>query len=97
MKDLKYLLQRETKDKLSDGHLWFSIIARPALSTFTRLDRLTCGFVILYMTMLTNILYYEVDTSAKTGGLIIGPFSITPQQVIYSINEYFALYYLEKV
>lgn len=81
LKDLKYLLKRETKDKFSDEHLWFSIIARPTLSTFTRIDRLTCGFVLLYMTMLTNILYYEVDTSKKTDGLTIGPFSLTPQQV----------------
>ena len=88
---MKYLLKRETKDKFSDEHLWFSIIARPTLSTFTRTDRLTCGFVILYMTMLTNILYYEVDTSKKTEGLKIGPFSFTPQQVynfyyIHSLN-----------
>lgn len=80
-KNLKYLLSRQTKDKLSDGHLWFSILARPTLSSFTRLDRLTCGFVLLFMTMLVNILYYDIDRTPKADGINIGPFSFTPQQV----------------
>lgn len=80
-KELKYLLQKQTKLSLSDNHLWFSILARPTLSSFTRLDRLTCCFVLLYVTMLANILYYDVDKTPKSNGLEIGPFMLTPQQV----------------
>ncbi|RNA30894.1 polycystic kidney disease 1-like 2 [Brachionus plicatilis] len=80
-KNLKYLLSRQTKDRLSDGHLWFSIVIRPPLSSFTRLDRLTCAFVLLAITMLANILYYDVDASPKAPGLQIGPFSLTAQQI----------------
>ena len=79
--ELKYLLSKQTKDKLSDGHLWFSILARPTLSTFSRLDRLTCCFVLLFITMLANIIYYDIDKQPKTEGLQIGPFSLTQQQV----------------
>ena len=79
----KYLLSKETKKKLSDGHLWFSIFIRPTQSSFTRLDRLTCCFVLLLMTMLLNILYYdqaEVDKDS-TDGIKIGPATITSKQV----------------
>ena len=79
--ELKYLLSRQTKKKLSDGHLWFSIFARPVQSSFTRLDRLTCCFVLLSITMLMNIMYYGMDTSAQQDGLNIGPYlNLTLQQ-----------------
>jgi len=77
----KYLLSKQAKQKLSDGHLWFSIFARPAQSSFTRLDRLTCCFVLLCMTMLMNILYYGIDKSSNPAGLKVGPLNLTPEQV----------------
>jgi hypothetical protein len=81
----KYLLAKQTKQKLSDGHLWFSILARPVQSSFNRLDRLTCCFVLLAISMLMNILYYGMAGQAnKADGLQIGPFiNITPEQVIF--------------
>jgi len=81
----KYLLRKEAKQKLTDGHLWFSIFARPVQSSFTRLDRLTCGFVLLCISMLMNILYYGVDKSASPNGLKIGPFNFTPAQISIGI------------
>ncbi len=77
----KYLLSKQAKQKLSDGHLWFSIFARPAQSSFTRLDRLTCCFVLLCMSMLMNILYYGVDKTSNPAGLKVGPLNLTPEQV----------------
>lgn len=80
--ELKYLAEKQTKEKLRDGHLWFSIFARPALSSFTRTDRLTCCFVLLYITMLINIMYYEQDKSSSSGQLTLGPLSLSKTQVI---------------
>ena len=78
----KYLISKETKQKLSDGHLWLSVFIRPTQSSFSRLDRLTCCFVLLYVTMLMNILYYEVsETNSQVEGIEFGPFKITAQQV----------------
>jgi polycystin 1L2 len=57
-KQFNYLFAREAKMKLSDGHLWFSIFARPIQSSFSRLDRLTCCFVLLTISMLMNIMYF---------------------------------------
>jgi polycystin 1L2 len=81
----KYLLRKQAKQKLTDGHLWFSIFARPVQSSFNRLDRLTCGFVLLCISMLMNILYYGTDKSSSPNGLKIGPFNFTPQQISIGI------------
>ena len=90
--DLKYLLEKQSKDKLIDTHLWLSVFMRPVHSTFTRTDRLTCCFVLLYMTMLMNIMYYGMQSdSPLQDGLKLGPINITPEQVDLFI---FSFYYL---
>ena len=43
--NLKYLLEKQSTDKLIDSHMWLSIFTRPVHSSFTRTDRLTCCFV----------------------------------------------------
>ncbi len=79
--EFSYLFEKNTKAKLSDGHMWFSIFARPAHSSFTRTDRLTCCFVLLLLSMLMNIMYYGEVNTAKKDGLVIGPLKITAEQV----------------
>ena len=81
-KDIKYMIEKQTKEKMSDGHLWFSVLARPTTSSFARSDRLTCAYVLLCITMLMNIMYYEKDTSTPNQNeLIIGPLSFSQSQV----------------
>ena len=84
LKQFRYLLEKEAKQKFADGHLWFSVFSRPINSSFTRLERATCVFVLLYLTMLMNILYYGVSDSTSAGGLEIGPILVTTEQVIFS-------------
>ncbi len=81
--DLTLLMKRETKAKLSDGHLWYSLLARPVASAFGRLDRLTCIFVLLCISMLANIMYYASSGSdtLNPNALNIGPFRLTPEQI----------------
>ena len=82
---INYLIQKQAKHNMSDGHLWFSIFARPVHSSFSRLDRVTCCFVLLYLTMLVNIMYYGVAAENKNNGLTLGPFSFTIEQVFISV------------
>ena len=82
-----YLLEKQTKDKLNESHLWLSIFTRPPHSSFNRKDRLTCCFVLLYMSMLMNIMYYDMQSDgAKEDGLKLGPINITPEQVLHFYN-----------
>jgi hypothetical protein len=79
--EFNYLLQKQATKNLSDGHLWFSIFARPVQSAFTRVERITCCFVLLFISMLMNILYYGLGEETSNGGITIGPFYLTPEQI----------------
>ena len=67
---------KSTQD-LRDGHLWISIFSKPAKSTFTRAQRLTCALSLLLTTMLTNIMFYGIPTDdpedqvGEAGGISI--------------------------
>lgn len=80
---LKYWFSKEVKNNFCDDHLWFSILARPVQSSFTRLDRLTCCFVLLSMSMLLNIMYYGIlDNTSNEEAFKVGPFlNFTIQQI----------------
>ena len=54
------LFTSEVRKNLTDGHIWFSVVTRPARSTFTRVQRLTCCLSVLLCTMLANAMFYEV-------------------------------------
>jgi polycystin 1L2 len=76
---------------MSEGHLWFSIFSRPPTSKFTRVQRCTCCFVLLFTTMFFNILYYEQSEASKTvnsnTGLSLGPFYFSREEVCCTINN----------
>ena len=85
--ELKYLVQKQFKHKMNDSHLWFSVFYRPVQSSFTRLDRVTCCFALLYISMLVNILYYGIaNESTNQSGINLGFFSITLEQVRLSLT-----------
>jgi hypothetical protein len=67
---------------MSEGHLWFSIFSRPPSNKFTRVQRCTCCFVLLFLTMLFNILYYNQSQSINSGpGLSVGPLYLTSARI----------------
>jgi polycystin 1L2 len=83
--ELKFFLQKEANHNLSDCHIWLSIFKRPVQSSFTRLDRVTSCFVLLYLSSLLNILYYGSSSSPNYKTLLsFGFFGITLEQVIIS-------------
>ncbi|CAF1389386.1 unnamed protein product, partial [Adineta ricciae] len=77
------------------GHLWLSIFSRPPSTQFTRVQRCTCCFVLLFVSMFLNIMYYDLANETKsTDGLNLsfGPIRIGPQQIMIGvIVEVFAL------
>jgi hypothetical protein len=95
LKDFKHVFMNETKKKLSDGHMWFSLVLRPSKSDFTRLDRLTCCFVLLLMSMLVNVTYYGLTPdTANTNGITFGPFFFSVEQVCCVQKGLELLYFL---
>ncbi|CAF0795704.1 unnamed protein product [Adineta steineri] len=84
--EFSYLLSKRVYHNISEGHLWFSILARPPSFEFTRVQRCTSCFTLLFISMLLNILYYDQLATIKllgtnATGFSIGPFYITLEQI----------------
>lgn len=72
----------QTRDRLSEGHMWVSIVYRPTLSTFTRVQRASCALVYIFLNMIASAMYFNPDPNYVTNPLIqIGPLRFTSQQV----------------
>lgn len=80
---------------MTDRHLWLSIFSRPLNSPVTRVDRVACCFLMLYIFMLANIIYYGVSSSANKGGIVFGPFNFSADQVI--IKNLFKIIFLKNI
>ncbi len=90
--EFSYLLSKQTYHSVSDGHLWFSIFSRPLSSKFTRVQRCTCCFVLLFTAMFFNILYYEQLEASKTtsnhASFSLGPFYFSREEVCSILNNH---------
>ena len=77
-----HLFYSTTQKNLSDGHIWFSVFIRPPKSRFTRVQRLSCCLTLLYCTMLTNAMFYQVAGQTDPSQTIhVGPFAFSPAQI----------------
>ncbi len=82
MQSFDHVFYGHTRKNLNDGHIWFSIFARPAGSRFTRCQRVACCMMLLWLEMLVNIMWYKVVPPAPaSNALSVGPFSLSPAQV----------------
>ena len=75
-----HLFFSTSQKNISDNHIWFSVFIRPPKSRFTRVQRLSCCLTLLYCTMLTNAMFYQVG-GESTESLHIGPLSFNPRQI----------------
>ncbi|XP_033750161.1 uncharacterized protein LOC117334568 isoform X2 [Pecten maximus] len=85
MTEFSHLFTEKTTKNLNDGHLWFSVVARPPQSRFTRVQRVSCCLCLLYVTMLSNAMFYENDAADSGNALAFGPFSLSPTQVYIGV------------
>lgn len=82
------LFSTEARKNLTDNHLWFSVVARPAKSNFTRVQRLSCCLSVLLSTMLANAMFYQVGDESSTGTSVhVGPFSFSIKQLSIGITS----------
>ena len=85
---------------LKEKHELFSIFSKPLYSPFSRTDRLTCFFTILFMALLMEIMYYDTEVESEeeanslTGGLDQSSFQfvITTQTVSSLIFKFFLIF-----
>lgn len=66
----QHLFVSKTVRELGDGHLWFSVVTRPATSPFTRVQRVSCCLSLLCLTMLTNAMFYQIGDAKEASTMI---------------------------
>ncbi|ESO89018.1 hypothetical protein LOTGIDRAFT_228960 [Lottia gigantea] len=84
MTEFGHLFAEKSRKSLVDGHLWFSVVARPANSRFTRVQRVSCCLLLLFVSMLGNAMFYGQDLSSSTA-YNFGPFALSPEQIFIGI------------
>ncbi|PVD37765.1 hypothetical protein C0Q70_00366 [Pomacea canaliculata] len=87
MTQFGHVFAERTRRDLADGHLWFSVLARPPQSRFTCVQRVSCCLCLLYATMLANAMFYRTSSksSETSSGFSVGPFTLTPEQVFIGV------------
>ncbi|CAF2889707.1 unnamed protein product [Rotaria sp. Silwood2] len=73
--ELKHVLSKNAYRSMADNHLWFSIFAYhlPSANRFTRIQRCTCCFVLLFYEFYYNI-QYDDSKIHRWLGLILASF-----------------------
>jgi hypothetical protein len=77
--------------KLKDKHNLFSIFSKPLYSPFSRTDRLTCLFTLLYMALLIELIFYDAEANSNSladeATKNYFKFEITPQTVCFFLYK----------
>lgn len=89
------MLSKNAYRSMADNHLWFSVFAYhlPSANRFTRIQRCTCCFVLLLMSLLVNLFFYREKSLSEDDdgdepeqyGIKFGPFHISQTEV--NINK----------
>jgi len=67
------------------SHLWVSVFSRPTRSSFTRVQRISCCVALLFLTMITNCMFFKAQDPDHAKEVHIGPITLTLQQLYISI------------
>ncbi|KAJ8037623.1 Polycystic kidney disease protein 1-like 2 [Holothuria leucospilota] len=88
MKEFAHVFQSHTAKNLNDGHLWISIYGRPATSRFSRVQRVGCCMMALWLEMLVNIMWYKsIPPPHSLTAFNLGPISMSPAQISIGIQS----------
>ncbi|XP_048585280.1 uncharacterized protein LOC5502169 isoform X2 [Nematostella vectensis] len=87
LKTFKTLFNTKISNDLFDGHLWMSIVKKPPKSSFTRVQRLTCCMSLLYTTMMTSAMFYNVGGKQDNSTLTLGPITLSIRQIMIGVQS----------
>ena len=86
LENFQHVFYSTSKQEMSDGNLWVSLIARPTRSRFTRVQRLSCCLALLFTTMIANAMWYRSEETVDSPQNVhLGPFTFSPTQIYISV------------
>ncbi|CAI9161872.1 unnamed protein product [Rangifer tarandus platyrhynchus] len=75
-------------EKFTQDCLWLSVATRHPWNPFTRVQRLTCYMTLLLCNMVTNVMFWKVNstTAKRDEQARVGPFAVTWSELLVSIQ-----------
>ena len=71
----------------TDAHLWFSVLLKPARSTFTRAQRASCCLCLLSTAMVSSAMFYgQTAAGDESGSLVLGPIEINLKSIMIGVQ-----------
>lgn len=83
------LFRTKTSKDIFDGHLWISVVGKPSKSKFTRVQRLTCCMSLLFSTMITNAMFYNLGNQPDASTVTLGPLNFSLKQIMIGVQSSF--------
>ena len=74
------------RNGFAHDHLWLSVIRKQPRNPFTRVQRASCCWSLLLLSMVTSAMFYETE-DLKQRKILIGPFSLTPSQLVIALES----------
>ena len=74
------------RNGFSDDHLWLSVVTKQPRHHFTRVQRTSCCWCLLMLSMVASAMFYETENT-KQPNIKIGPFSVTSSQLIIALES----------
>ena len=74
------------RNGFADDHLWFSVIKKQPRNHFTRVQRASCCWSLLMLSMVTSAMFYEKEDPLEKK-IQIGPFLLTRSQLIIALES----------
>ncbi|XP_078669286.1 uncharacterized protein LOC144910271 isoform X2 [Branchiostoma floridae x Branchiostoma belcheri] len=84
------LFQDKTRQDITDGHIWFSVVSRPTRSHFTRVQRASCCLSLIFCTMIASAMFYQKSEGGNT--IKVGPFVFSLASIMVSIQSTFVVF-----
>lgn len=85
--DSKVLFSDQIFYNLTENNLWISPFIRPNVSSFTRVQRLSCVVTFIFLAMLANAMFYQAPGTENEERLKIGIVSFSLTTLITSIKS----------
>lgn len=80
------LFSEHAQSNITEQHLWLSMFIRPQRSIFTRVQRLSCILSLLFLTMITNAMFFRSSDEDKVDGVWqVGVIRISVTTIIVSV------------
>ena len=84
---------------IKEHHVWFSIFFKSNRSRYTRLQRTSTAFALLFLSMLVDAMWYGIVPEEKTGqGFTFGFLTLTPAEAfIGSMVHTHSFFYKQRI